>query len=442
MQNSKLVKSAFAITGVTLALSLAACSGGTPAAPSSSSSSMSPMASSSSPMAMPSTSASTADAKLEPLPAPMSTGDPYADAMTAAEHMPMVGKTLADGIAKGNKIAGDPDSPAAGLRSDLNTNLQEHVYLAGMAVATAYTKGADSAEFKLATAAVDKNAVAFSKMVGSIDPAMEAPVLKVWRDHIGYFVEYAVAAKKGDKAGMAKAQKELDGYTKTAGEAIAKLSKDNLKASWVTEGLAHHVMSLSAAIDDLAAGKTDAYGALHEAASHGGDFVSKMAVGLAKGAGLSGDAMDAASTLRTTLATTLQEHVYLASIAVWVAYTDKDGLDGAQFKAAAGALDHNSVALSEAIGSLAGKEKEASFLALWREHIGFFVDYAKADATKDTAAAKKALDGLDGYRLKSGEFFAEISNGELNANAIGNGLGMHISGLAGAIDSLAKALVK
>ena len=28
------------------------------------------------------------------------------------------------------------------------------------------------------------------------------------------------------------------------------------------------------------------------------------------------------------------------------------------------------------------------------------------------------------------------------ANAIGNGLGMHISGLAGAIDSLAKALVK
>ncbi|MDR2255257.1 MAG: hypothetical protein LBE25_04575 [Arthrobacter sp.] len=372
---------------------------------------------------------------------PIGTGDPFADAMTSASHMPMTGKTLADGIVKSAGISGDPDSDAANLRASLASNLQEHVYLAGMGVATAYTKGADSPEYKAAAAAIDKNAVALADMVGTLDPKMKEPVLKVWRAHIGYFVDYAVAAKAGDKTAMAKAQVELKQYTKDAGAALSALAKNKISAADVTAGLEHHVASLSKAIDDLAAGKTEAYTDLHAAASHGGDFITSLAVALAEGNKIAGDASDDASTLRTTLATELQEHVYLASVAVFVAYTAEGGTDSAGFKAAAGALDHNSQALAEAIGSVAGKEKQEAFLALWREHIGYFVDYANAVAKGDTAGATKALQELNEYRPKAGEFFSSISKGELNADAIASGLGEHVTTLAGAIDSLKKVLV-
>jgi hypothetical protein len=432
---------ALGLGAAALALSLAACSSNASTPASSSATSSSAASAPSSSMATMDHSTMGSSSAAATALVPVSTGDPFSDAMTAASHMPMTGQTLADGIVKAAGIKGDPDSDAAGLRAALTSNLQEHVYLAGMGVATAYTKGADSAEFKAAAAAIDKNAVALADMVGTLDPKMKDPVLKVWRAHIGYFVDYAVAAKKGDKAGKAKAQAELSQYTKDAGAALSGLAKGKISAADVTEGLVHHVASLSEAIDDLAAGKTEAYSKLHAAASHGGDFIAKLANALAEGNGIKGDALDDASTLRTTLATGLQEHVYLASVAVFVAYTSEGGTDSAAFKAAAGALDHNSQALAEAIGSVAGKEKQEAFLTLWREHIGYFVDYANAVAKGDSAGTTKALEELNEYRPKAGAFFEEISKGELKADAIATGLGEHVTTLAGAIDSLKKALV-
>ena len=48
---------------------------------------------------------------------------------------------------------------------------------------------------------------------------------------------------------------------------------------------------------------------------------------------------------------------------------------------------------------------------------------------------------LDDYRPTAGAFFEEISAGELPADAIAEGLGMHVETLAGAIDSLKEQLV-
>lgn len=372
---------------------------------------------------------------------PVSTGDPFADAMTAAAHMPMTGQTLADGIVAAADIEGDPDSDAATLHADLAANLQEHVYLAGMAVATAYAEGADSEAFSAASDALDANAVALADMVGTIDPDQRDAVLELWRDHIGYFVDYAMAAKDGDDAAKAAAQDDLTQYTMDAGEAFSALSQGVIDAGDATEGLQHHVDSLSQAIDSMAAGDPAAYGELHTAASHGGDFIGTLASGLAEGNGIDGDATDDAATLRVTLTTGLQEHVYLAGIAVFTAYTSEGGTDSEAFAAAADTLDHNSVALSEAVGSVAGDEKGGQFLDLWREHIGYFVDYANAVATDDTDAADQALENLDGYRPQAGEFFAEITGGELDADEIAAGLSEHISTLAGTIDSLKDALV-
>jgi len=64
-----------------------------------------------------------------------------------------------------------------------------------------------------------------------------------------------------------------------------------------------------------------------------------------------------------------------------------------------------------------------------------------ADATGDTDGQQEALMNLDGYRPAAGAFFEKISDGELPADDVAAGLGMHVSTLAGAIDSLAAALV-
>lgn len=373
---------------------------------------------------------------------PVSTGDPFADARTAAAHMPETALTLATGLAAATGTAGEVDSDAATLRAGLTALLQEHVYLTGIGVATAYTAGADSEEFAAAKAALDGNTDDLAEAVGSLAGEEQGTAFhQLWDEHIGYFVDYAVAVKSGDQAAADAAQASLAGYTTDAGAFFEQISAGNLPADAVAEALTMHVSTLTAAIDALAAGEPTASDTLKAAADHVGMDAATIATGLAAGAGLSGDPMDDASTLRSTLTALLQEHVYLASYAVFTAYTAEGGVDSPAFTAAAATLDANSVALSDAVTSLAGEEKGAAFLDLWREHIGYFVDYAVADATGDTDGQQEALMNLDGYRGPAGQFFEDVSGGELPADDVAAGLGMHVSTLAGAIDSLAAALV-
>ncbi|MGH3045027.1 MAG: hypothetical protein ACRDM2_09875, partial [Gaiellaceae bacterium] len=61
------------------------------------------------------------------------------------------------------QTAGSTADGAAKLRQTLTAALQEHEYLAGIAVAQAVvTKKTDSPEFTAAAAALDKNSVALS----------------------------------------------------------------------------------------------------------------------------------------------------------------------------------------------------------------------------------------------------------------------------------------
>ena len=374
---------------------------------------------------------------------PQGSGNPFVDARTAAQHMPGTAATLTGGFVSALGIAGVADSAAADLRAGLTSVLQEHVYLAGITVATAYVAGADSEEFAAAAATLDENSVALSDAVGSLAGEEKgAAFLDLWRAHIGYFVDYAVAVKSGDTAARDAALAELDGYTQEAGAFFEDVSAGTLPAADVAMTLAMHVTTLTKAIDDLAAGSPTAYASLQAAAQHVAGGATVVATGLATTAGLEGDPNDAASTLRTQLTAGLQEHVYLASIAVFTAYTSDGGTDSEAFLAAAATLDANSVALSEAIGSLAGADAGAAFLDLWRTHIGYFVDYANAIASGDADAAQTALTELDGYRGEAGAFFEEISAGELPADAVAEALAMHVQTLAGAIDSLNGALVQ
>lgn len=372
---------------------------------------------------------------------PEGTGDPFMDIRTAAHHMPMTGEILATGLTAALEMDGQVDSPAAELRATLTALLQEHVYLAGIAVATAYHAGPDSAEFGAAAAAVDGNSVDLADAVGSLagDEARET-FLTRWREHIDYFVDYAVAAAGDDQSGKDAAVEELRIYTTDAGAFFEEISDGVLPADAVTESLNMHVDTLAAAIDAMAADDTAAYMELQVAASHVVEGAATLSAGLAEAAGLEGDPADPASELRTALTANLNEHVYLAGIAVFTAYTQ--GADSEAFQEAAAVVDANAVALADAVGSLAGDEQRDPFLELWRDHIGYFVDYAVAVAGNDDNAAEMALADLDQYRYDGGEFFDTISGGELPADAIADGLGMHIRSLTGAIDSLNLALVQ
>ena len=139
-----------------------------------------------------------------------------------------------------------------------------------------------------------------------------------------------------------------------------------------------------------------------------------------------------ASALRSTLTAGLQEHVYLAGIAINTGVGA--GLDSKEFKAAADTLDTNSKALADAIGGVYGDDAGKAFLELWRAHIGMFVDYTKAKATGDEAGVKKAEKDLNGYRTEFGAFLAS-ANPNLTAEAVAEELKPHVSTVFDTIDA-------
>jgi hypothetical protein len=112
-----------------------------------------------------------------------------------------------------------------------------------------------------------------------------------------------------------------------------------------------------------------------------------------------------AAELRAGLNALFREHIFLAAAATGAA------LDGRQeeFKAAAAALDGNSVDIAGAIGSVYGKDAGEAFLPLWRKHIGFVVDYTMGVASKDMAKSDKAVNELIQYTQDFGAFLQSAS---------------------------------
>ena len=137
-----------------------------------------------------------------------------------------------------------------------------------------------------------------------------------------------------------------------------------------------------------------------------------------------------AAELRAKLNTLLQEHAYLAASATNAALGGRQ----AEFQAAAQALDANSVDLSKAIGMVYGTGAESAFLALWRKHIGFFVDYATGVATKDKVKQDKAVNDLVGYTQDFGAFLAS-ANPNLPKATVADLVKTHVLTLKDVVDA-------
>ena len=334
------------------------------------------------------------------------------------------------------QTAGGVSDGAAKLRQTLTAALQEHEYLAGIAVAQAViTKKTDSPEFTAAAAALDKNSVALSEAIASIyGKGAGDAFLPLWRKHIGFFVDYTLGKLTNDAAKAAKAKTDLDGYRSDFGAFLAS-ANPNLTKEAVAEALVPHVTATFDAIDGVVAGDGTGFEKLRVAAGHMPMLADTLAGAIAKQypAKFSGDADSAASGLLATLTAALQEHEYLAGIAVDMAAITKDP-NSATFKAAADALDKNSVALAEAVNSLYPGTKDV-FLASWRKHIGFFVDYTLGKLTNDAAKANKAKADLDGYRADFGALLNSV-NPNLPKDAVAEALIPHVTATFAAIDAV------
>ncbi|HVM19343.1 MAG TPA: hypothetical protein VM307_05235, partial [Egibacteraceae bacterium] len=132
----------------------------------------------------------------------------------------------------------------------------------------------------------------------------------------------------------------------------------------------------------------------------------------------------------------LVEHEYLAGFAVYTAVDAGGDLEDPTFNAAAGALDDNSQALADAIGSVYGDDAREQFLDLWRAHIGFFVDYTLGRATDDRQMVRRASRQLDGYRNDFGALIEGATEGGLPQQAVADALEPHVTTTKDAIDSV------
>jgi hypothetical protein len=139
-----------------------------------------------------------------------------------------------------------------------------------------------------------------------------------------------------------------------------------------------------------------------------------------------------AASLRTALNLALREHVYLASAATGAAL----GGRGPEFKAAAAALDANSVDVAKAIGSVYGADAEQAFLPLWRKHIAMVVDYTVGAATNDRARQDKAVADLVGYTQDFGAFLS-AANPNLPKAVVADLVKHHVLTLKDVIDAQA-----
>jgi hypothetical protein len=333
------------------------------------------------------------------------------------------------------------DDGASTLRSNLTSLLQEHVYLAGIAFETAIDAGGDLAEPETVAAveALDENTVALADAVGSVAGEENGEAfLGLWREHIGFFVDYTLGEASGDQAAKDQALSDLVGYQEAAGAFFEEITGGEIQADVLIGGLDEHVTTLTAAIDAMVADSPEQFGLLRMAGQHMFGAANLLATGIVAAVPetFPGATDSAPAETRAVLTNLLQEHAYLAGIALEQAIDAGGDLENPNVVAAVETLDVNTVELADVVGSVAGPENGEAFLGLWREHIGFFVDYTLGEATGDAAMKEQALTDLIGYQEAAGAFFEEITGGEIMPDMLIPGLEEHVATLTAAIDSM------
>lgn len=143
------------------------------------------------------------------------------------------------------------DTKAAGLRTTLNNLESEHVDLASAATRAGFD---GDPQFTAAAGSLSRNTDELSKAIASVYGEEAGNQFKeIWASHIGFFVDYTVAAKAGDQAGMDKAVQNLNGYVEAISDFLSK-ANPNLPKEAVAQLVTEHVGLLKEAVDKHGAG--------------------------------------------------------------------------------------------------------------------------------------------------------------------------------------------
>jgi len=320
---------------------------------------------------------------------------------------------------------------AATLRAGLDALFREHVNLTGFTVQTAVATGIGSANTAKSLKALDANTVALGDAVGSIygDDAKTAFV-KMWRAHISFFVEYTKGLATDDSKMVSDAQAKLANYKRDFSKFLGGATQ--IPADAIATELQGHIQTLEAAIRAIVTKSPSAADKLQMAAMHMDGTAQALASGIAKEKNLTGNADGDAATLRAGLTGLLIQHVAQTASVVQTAV--QTSLTSKQTGAAVQALDDNTVALGDAIGSVYGDDAKSAFVKMWRAHIGFFVNYTKGLATHDTELVRSAQAKLANYKRDFSKFLGSATG--LPASAIADDLQGHITTLEAAIKAI------
>lgn len=197
------------------------------------------------------------------------TGAPDAAAklQMAAMHMDGTADVLAKGIAAQKKLAGDVDGPASALRAGLTGLLVQHVAQTGAVVQSAVATSLSSPRTAASVQALDANTVDLGKAIGSIyGAAAQTAFVKMWRAHIGFFVNYTKGLATGDASTVRTAQAQLAGYQADFSKFLATAT--GLPATAVADDLQGHISTLEAAIQAIVRKDPTAAAKISEAESH------------------------------------------------------------------------------------------------------------------------------------------------------------------------------
>ena len=264
------------------------------------------------------------------------------------------------------------DTAAAQLYAGLDQLLREHVDLTANVVQMAVTKGPSSGATRQALAALDQNTKDLGAAIGSVyGSAAEAQFLKLWRAHIGYFVNYTLGVAMHNPRQVATARQDLAGYAAKFSQFIAGATR--LPASAVAADLKGHVTTLETAINAIVAKSPSAGQKIEMAAMHMDGTAQVLAKGIVSAKGISGSVTGAGASLRAALTGLLIQHVAATAFVVQTAAAHGGSLAAPEVKGAIGALTDNTKQLGAAIGSIYGPAAQTQFLKLWNAHIGYFV---------------------------------------------------------------------
>jgi len=157
---------------------------------------------------------------------------------------------LASGIAKEKSLPGNATGDASALRAALTGLLIQHVAQTGAVVQTAVATGLTSAQTAGALTALDANTVGLGDAIGSVyGTAARTAFLKMWRAHIGFFVEYTKGLATHDSAMVSDAQAKLAGYQKDFATFLGTAT--GLPPDAVAADLQGHITTLEIAIQAI-----------------------------------------------------------------------------------------------------------------------------------------------------------------------------------------------